>query len=157
LSARAAVGLVRRWGVLPGRAPAVIGDPALAEPVAAFLERSGLAPTRAFGGDVEVSAAHGRKRGRALRFSRAGVVEKRPCDAVVVATRGAPAFELAEQAGCAVTFDAAAGFVVRAEADGRTTRAGVLAIGEAAGRSSYEDAVAQGAAAGRLAAARVGA
>jgi len=130
ISARAAVGIARRFGVLAGRSPAVVGEPALAAPIADFLTRAGAAVVRAFGDDVEDLRARGQKSVRGVALRRAGRRETHDCDAIVVAARGAPAFELAGQAGCPTEMRGF-GFVVTSGA-GKTRVAGEVAGHEGA-------------------------
>jgi sarcosine oxidase subunit alpha len=114
VAARAAVVNARRWGVLPGRRIAVAGEPDLAGPVARFLSDRSARVVHAFGPDTKVLRARGRKAVTGVVVARAGREETLACDAIVVASRGAPAFELAAQGGCAVEFRADRGFVVTA-------------------------------------------
>jgi sarcosine oxidase, subunit alpha len=79
-----------------------------------------------------LEAIEGSSRVRRVRTS--GSAEQVGCDAVVWCGRTAPACELARQLGISTSFDTGRGaFVPRAQADGRTSRAGLFIAGEAAG------------------------
>jgi len=126
VAAGAAVANARRWGVLPGKKIAVVGEPDLAAPVARCLTDLKANVVLGFGEGTKVVRARGRKRVAGVVISKDGREETVACDAIVVASRGAPAFELAQQGGCAVEFRPEAGFVVT------TSTARVRAIGEVA-------------------------
>lgn len=142
-SGRAVSDLIRRRGVLPSEAPAVIGhgpefqglvrllEQAGARP-AVVLDTSPVPPTGAVGG--RLLRAHGRARVQAVTVELSGRKRKVDCDAVVLAVPPTPAYELARHAGARVVFAPERGaFVVEADADGRTRASGVFVAGDVLG------------------------
>ena len=73
----------------------------------------------------------GSARARAVTIDTVDGERRIPCDVLLIDAPGAPAYELAEQAGAELAHEAR-GFVVRTAAGGRV-REGVFVVGEAAG------------------------
>ncbi len=87
----------------------------------------GFAPTRAHGRASVTSLYVAAPDGRQLHL---------PCDLVAIVAPLQPAYELAAEVGAETRFDAAAGgFVVKADAEGRTSVPWLRAVGWAAGRA----------------------
>jgi sarcosine oxidase, subunit alpha len=144
LSGRAVSDLVRRRGVLPGEAPAVVGHGPELEAIVKLLEEAGArvalvldtSPAPAPGVLAgKVLKAHGRSWVQALSVELAGGRRKKvPCDAVVLSVPPAPAYEVARHAGARVVFRPELGvFAVEADAEGRTRAEGVFVAGNALG------------------------
>lgn len=86
-------------------------------------------------------AAHGTARVRAVTHGTDGAETREKVDALAVEAPGAPAFELAEQAGAEVAFDPArGGFVPKTDAGGRAAER-VYCAGEVAGVGPALDAI----------------
>ncbi|MBX3182591.1 MAG: (2Fe-2S)-binding protein [Polyangiaceae bacterium] len=107
-TARAAL-LARRAGVLVGQRLALVGG---GEELEALIEAGGFAVAARLSLS-ELQSAVGALEVRGVSFQRGEALETVGCDAVVVGGQGAPAFELAMQAGLAVRYDEERGaFVV---------------------------------------------
>jgi sarcosine oxidase, subunit alpha len=147
LSGRAASDLIRRRGVLPGEAPAVVGHGPEFPALVKLLEASGARPALVLDTGPapaegvlsgKVLKAHGRTWVTALTVQlSSGKRKKVACDSVLLSVPQAPAYEVARHAGARVVFRPASGlFVVEADADGKTRAKGVYVAGTALGLSS---------------------
>ncbi len=143
-SGRAVSDLVRRRGVLPGDAPAVVGHGPEFPALVRLLEGAGARPalvldtssTPAAGvSSGKLLKAHGRTWVQALSVELTGRGRKKvACDAVVLSVPPTPAYEVARHAGARVVFHPELGvFVVEANAEGRTRAEGVYVAGNALG------------------------
>jgi sarcosine oxidase, subunit alpha len=142
-SGRAVSDLLRRRGVLPGEAPAVVGHGPEFPALVKLLEDAGARPallldtssTPAAGAlSGKVLRAHGRTWVQALSVELQGRRKKVACDTVVLSVPPAPAYEVARHAGARVVFHPELGvFVVEADAEGRTRAEGVYVAGNALG------------------------
>ncbi|MEP7125661.1 MAG: 2Fe-2S iron-sulfur cluster-binding protein [Byssovorax sp.] len=128
-SARA-LARVLHAGVMPDGPVAIVGDGFWADEVAAALAAHA---THRFA-PAEVIAAHGTAGVKSLEV-RDGAKKTRKAEvgAVALALRGAPAFELAEQAGAATHFDPEGGYAVVTGPDGRLSDT-LWAAGECTGK-----------------------
>lgn len=135
LSARALCRLLRS-GVEPDGVTAIVGDGFWADELAAAL---GDHPALRFAASSVVDV-RGTGGVRAVTVREGGVLATHRVVLVAVAVAGAPAFELAAQAGAEARFDAALGYVVTATADGRAG-AGLWAAGECTGKPFAPDAL----------------
>jgi sarcosine oxidase subunit alpha len=144
VSGRAASDLVRRRGVLPGDAPAVLGHGPELSALVALLEEAGARPALVLDTSASAAAgalagkplkAHGRTWVQALSVELAtGRRKKVACDAVVLSVPPSPAYEVARHAGARVVFSPELGvFVVETDAEGRTRTEGVFVAGDALG------------------------
>jgi sarcosine oxidase subunit alpha len=114
-SARAGLELLAH-GITPGRRVAVIGGGELAEQA---REQLGVKLALSIEDPSVVEAVGGRQQVRWLRL-REGKDERRvAADALLYAAPGAPAFELAVQAGGSTRFESALGYVPEFDRDGR--------------------------------------
>jgi sarcosine oxidase subunit alpha len=143
-SGRAMSDLVRRRGVLPGEAPAVVGHGPELIALVKLLEEAGArpalvldtSPTPADGSlSGQVLKAHGRSTVQALSVQLPGRRPKKvACDAVALSVPPAPAYEVARHAGARVVFRPELGvFAVEADAEGRTRARDVFVAGNALG------------------------
>ena len=141
---RAVSDLVRRRGVLPAEAPAVVGHGPELRGLVQLLTAAGAPPALVLdtGPTPEAGAlsgcvleAHGRGRVQALSVEVSGRRKKKvSCDAVVLALPPTPAYEVACHAGAHTVFRPELGvFAVQADADGRTAAEGVYVAGDALG------------------------
>jgi sarcosine oxidase subunit alpha len=152
---RAASDLVRRRGLLPGEAPAVVGHGPELLALSRLLEDAGAHPALVldtlssanapalFG---QVVKAHGRGRVQALTVELAGKRRKKvSCDAVLLSVPPAPAYEVARHAGARIAFRPELGvFAVEADTEGRTRAEGVRVAGEAVGGGTATEAAESG-------------
>ncbi len=111
-TARAAL-LARRAGVLVGQRLVLAGG---GEELAALIDAGGFEVAAQLSLS-ELKGAVGALEVRGVSFQRGEAVETVGCDALVVGGQGAPAFELAAQAGLAVRYDGARGAFVVEGAD----------------------------------------
>jgi len=146
-SGRAVSDLVRRRGVAPAEAPAVVGHGAELGGLARLLTDAGAQPALLLdtspapaegalaGGVVE---AHGRTQVQALSVELYGAGRKRvACDAVILSLPPTPAYEVACHAGAKAVFHPQHGvLVVEADAEGRTAAEGVYVAGDVLGPRS---------------------
>jgi sarcosine oxidase subunit alpha len=88
----------------------------------------------------EVSAVRGSSTVKSVTILSDGRKKKVETQVVGVATKGAPAFELAAQAGAIVRFEADCGYAVQCDADGRAGD-GLWAVGECTGQDFDVDAI----------------
>ncbi len=80
---------------------------------------------------------------------KAGGTEKLSCDCIVVVGPPSPSFALARQGGAEVAFSAAhQGFVVQADASGRTAARDLFVAGDLTGAKTITEAIASGRRAG---------
>jgi sarcosine oxidase subunit alpha len=155
LSGRAASDLVRRRGVLPGDAPAVVGHGPELPFLVQLLEASGARPSLVM--DTSSAPAEGRLSGRVLKahgrtwvsgltVELAGRSRKKvSCDAVVLSLPPSPAYEVARHAGARVVFHPGLGvFVVEADGEGRTRAQGVYVAGDVLGGTTAARAAESG-------------
>ncbi len=126
-SARA-LARVLHAGVLPDGPVAVVGEGFWADEVLAALD--GHASLRVSAADVV--AAHGTAGVKTLELRDGKKTRKAEVGAVALALRGAPAFELAEQAGATTRFDPEGGYAVVTGPAGRLAE-GLWAAGECTG------------------------
>lgn len=154
LSARAVLRALHLHGVRTAERAVVTGPDPLGPVVAQALTEAGAHVVALAAGESLVRA-RGDSRVSSVELKDAGgKVRRVPCDLVVVAERGAPAFELAQQAGAAVDFRAElGGFVPQVDEAGQTRAPHVRVAGHAAGARSLEEAIAAGKRAGALGAA----
>jgi sarcosine oxidase subunit alpha len=167
-SGRAASLMLRRYGLLCGDAPALVGHGPELYGLARLLAAHGaripaLVDTRGDpppgSGTAAVSGhdlkAHGRTRVSALSFARKGGRRKKvECDAVVVSVPVAPSFELARQGGARVAWrPELMTFAVEADGDGRTAAGWLFVTGEQSGHPSPAESVRSGERAAEAAAA----
>jgi sarcosine oxidase subunit alpha len=127
-SARA-LARVLHAGILPDGPVAVVGEGFWADEVLAALE--GHASLRVSAADVV--AAHGTAGVKTLELRDGKKTRKAEVGAVALALRGAPAFELAEQAGATTRFDPEGGYTVVTGPAGRLAEA-LWAAGECTGK-----------------------
>jgi sarcosine oxidase subunit alpha len=177
-SARGLLKLINRWGVCPAVSCTIIGTDAAALALAEGLPQIGVRvlglvtertrvegdPDRAekiqsrgipiFLG-YRVTKAIGTFHLKGLRLEPVGggePVDAR-CDLVCVSTPPAPSWELAAQAGAEPAYQPERhGFIVRADAVGRTTRSDLFVTGEMRGAAKPATIIARGRAAGLTAA-----
>lgn len=165
--------LIRRDGFVPGESFALVGTgPELYDlgrlieergaKVVAVIDVAEEPPTGVFSGRAhrgEPVKAHGRTQVRGLSFkTAAGRTERVSCDAVAICIPASPAFELARQGGAEIVFaDAHQGFVVEADANGKTKSDDVYVAGDLLGGSTIAKAADSGAKAGRAVAASLSA
>ncbi len=165
LTAEWAAALLSRWGVLAGEKPLVCADEPLASTLRSLFSEAGAPPVRM----LPLRAAHaalcaeppptrlvaargGRQVEKAVIETPEGEVTV-ACDAIIVASPPAPAFELALNAGAKVAYEPqSGGFAVVVDELGRTASEDVFACGTLNGPCSVEEARRGGEAAGRLAA-----
>jgi sarcosine oxidase subunit alpha len=144
LSGRAASDLLRRRGILPGEAPAVVGHGPELPSLVQLLEEKGAHPALVLDTSStpapgvlsgRVLKAHGRNWVQALTVELSGGRRKKvACDAVLLSVPQAPAYEVARHAGARVVFRPDLGvFAVEADADGKTRAQGVYVAGTALG------------------------
>lgn len=143
-SGRAMSDLVRRRGVLPGEAPAVVGHGPELFALVKLLEEAGARPSlvldtssRPAPGSLSgrLLKAHGRTSVQALTVEVSGRGRKKvPCDAVALSVPPTPAYEVARHAGARVVYRPELGvFAVEADSEGRTRAEGVFVAGNALG------------------------
>jgi NADPH-dependent 2,4-dienoyl-CoA reductase/sulfur reductase-like enzyme len=128
-SARALARVVHA-GVLPDGPVAIVGEGFWADEVAAALEAHATLRFTA----AEVIAAHGTAGVKTLEVRDGKGTRKAEVGAVALALRGAPAFELAEQAGAATRFDPESGYAVVTGPSGRIAET-LWAAGECTGKA----------------------
>jgi sarcosine oxidase subunit alpha len=116
-------------GLEPDGPVAIVGESGFwaEETVAALAGRPSLRLT-----ESEVIAVHGTGGVKSIEVSAGGKTRTHKVTAIALALPGAPAFELAEQAGAAVKFDPATGYRLVADPHGRVAD-GVWAAGECTG------------------------
>ncbi|MEW5737816.1 MAG: 2Fe-2S iron-sulfur cluster-binding protein [Myxococcota bacterium] len=142
---RAVAALIRRYGVLPGKTIACVGEPAAAEALSSVVRRAGGHPVAV---GAEPLRAHGLRQVDAVTVRTAGGEEKVRCDVVAVCGALAPSFELARAGGAKVGWDARAKtFVVEADAQGRTANPALFVAGELTGPRTAGQSAASGRAA----------
>ena len=152
LSARALCRLVH-GGVVPDGPTVIVGGGFWADELERALAPSGTPILRVAPGDLMDVRGTGGVRAVTVRDAGAGpdALATRDAAVVAIALPGAPAFELAAQAGAATRFDPALGYVVATGEHGRVVRAGgappapgepaLWAAGECAGRPFDPDAL----------------
>ncbi|HLE98045.1 MAG TPA: 2Fe-2S iron-sulfur cluster-binding protein [Candidatus Thermoplasmatota archaeon] len=144
LSARGALTLLRRDGVLPGRRAVVLGEGAEAALAEAALRDAGVEVAAVV---ARAAAAEGSTRVQAVRLPDGARVA---CDTLVAASGRAPRPEIVQQTGCALRWDAAAGALVPVvDEDGASSVAGVWVCGDAARPKPVAENVAEGRRCGR--------
>lgn len=162
---RAVTAMIRRWHVSPGEAVALVGHgPELEGVHAALLAAQiplavvlDLGPPGASTPSSTVSAAleaipgrpveaHGHARVSGLTYvTPEGRKVKVRCDAIAIAVPPGPSYELAAHAGVPVDFHPGEGtFVVRADAEGRTTAPFLYVAGELTGSMRAREAAESG-------------
>jgi sarcosine oxidase subunit alpha len=127
-SARA-LARVLHAGIMPDGPVAIVGEGFWADEVASALAAHAMhrfAP-------ADVIAAHGTAGVKSLEVRDGDKTRKADVGAVALALRGAPAFELAEQAGAPTRFDAEGGYAVVTGPDGLLAE-GLWAAGECTGK-----------------------
>ena len=127
-SARA-LARVLHAGIMPDGPVAIVGEGFWADEVAAALAAHAMhrfAP-------ADVIAAHGTAGVKSLEVRDGATTRKADVGAVALAIRGAPVFELAEQAGAATRFDPEGGYAVVAGPGGRLAET-LWAAGECTGK-----------------------
>jgi sarcosine oxidase subunit alpha len=134
-SARALSRLVSA-GILPDGPVAIVGDGFWAEALRAALGDAFVLLLRA----ADLVDVHGVGGVRSITLRRDGTLEAHEVVAVALALPGAPAFELAAQAGAETRFDPATGYAVITDAEGRAAKA-VWAAGECTGRAFDPEAL----------------
>ncbi len=138
LSARAALALLRA-GVAPGKRVLVVGEGRFAR---CFVDQSrGHLQTTELEPESVVRAL-GRPELTGLRVRGAGAERRLRADAVVFDAPGAPAFELAVQAGAEVRFDPTHGYVPVHDAQGKVAE-GVYVAGSASAGAVTGEAAAR--------------
>ncbi len=130
LSARALCRLIHA-GITPDGPVAIVGAGFWADELALAL---GTAPVLRLAPEALVDV-RGTGGVRAVTVREGGNLAVHQVAVVALALPGAPAFELAAQAGAEVRFDPATGYVVVTDERGRAAGAAVWAAGECAGRS----------------------
>jgi sarcosine oxidase subunit alpha len=144
----AARGLARALaqdGLVPGRRAVVLGAGHEAEALRARLAQAGVEVAAA----AELTAAAGGSRLRSVQTSGG---ERLRCDTLACAEPGAPASDLARQAGASVALDReSGGFHVEADAAGATRCPGLWAAGEVVRPMSAAEAALAGRRAGEAA------
>ena len=130
-SARAALGLLG-LGILPADRVLVLGEGRFADAFVTACAAARVSLIRAR--REELAAALGRNRVRGALLRRGRDTKRIRVSAIVVDGAGAPAHELALQAGAGVSFDAAQGYVPTLDAQGRAAQRVFVAGG--AGASS---------------------
>jgi sarcosine oxidase subunit alpha len=135
LSARAGCRLFEA-GVLPGGRVVVAGDGPYAR---RFVERAGAAVARHVPDGAAVVRAEGLSRVAAVVVRDGGAEVRLEADALLVDAPGAPAFELAGQAGAELAYLEGRGYAPKADASGRAAP-GVFVTGGARGLAPDVDA-----------------
>jgi sarcosine oxidase subunit alpha len=155
-SGRAAADLLRRRRMLVGDAPVVLGHGPQLLPLAKMFRVEGAAPPIVLhtgAGEVLPGAvqgvptrAHGRTWVHGLSYRERSERERRvDCDAVVISLPPSPAFELLRQSGVKVSWRPELGtFAPEADADGRTSVAGIWAAGDLVRPGTATDAAESG-------------
>ncbi|HEX2021167.1 MAG TPA: 2Fe-2S iron-sulfur cluster-binding protein [Candidatus Thermoplasmatota archaeon] len=155
MGARAALILLRRHGVLPGRRVALLGEGAVLDEAEAALRAAGAEVAGVVGRDgwqgATLVEARGGDRVERIELARDG---SRPwterVDCVLVAGGETPRVEILQQAGCRMAWRGA--YLPDAK-DVATSVPGVFAAGSVLGPAPLAERIAQGARAGEAAAA----
>jgi sarcosine oxidase subunit alpha len=160
-TAHAAAVLLRREGLLPGSAVAIVGESDAVDETKRLCDQFGVNTVLALGTegsrvDGGIVRAHGPTHVRGITVTvGAGSKKRVDCDAIVVAMPPSARFELARQGGARVAFsERHRGFVVEANEDGVTQVPDIFVAGDVTGPKSFEQARAQGAAAAKHVVAR---
>lgn len=127
MSARAAGWLLHRHGVVPGKELVIVGEGLFADDYA----RAAAAHAKVTRTNGTLVAVSGTLHARKVRVVVDGKEQTLDADLVVIDAPRAPAYELAEQVGAALTHTPS-GFVVERDAGGKIAP-GVWAAGEVAG------------------------
>jgi sarcosine oxidase subunit alpha len=138
-SARALAGVVR-GGVVPDGPVVTVGDGFWADDLDGALDAAGVSRASRFPA-AELVDVRGTGGVRTVAIRSNGTLVTHHAAVVALALPGAPAFELAAQAGAATRFDPARGYVVTTDADGLAAPS-VWATGECAGMDFDPDALA---------------
>lgn len=157
LAARAVGRLHTQFGLRIGERPLVVGEGDYAEALTVALREGGAEVQRIDGRTEQVTRALGRVWVKgALVEDKIGYQRQIECDLIAVVQSPAPAFELLEQHGAALRFDASRGFVVQTDDLGRTSTATILACGTVAGSDGILTSRDQGFRTGSAVAAELG-
>jgi sarcosine oxidase subunit alpha len=167
MTAGAALRLLHRHGVWPGKRIAVLGANVRGVRAATEFREAGMevcavvgqGASRAAGLNLPVKdATIARALGsRALTGIQLSTGERVECDALVLATGLRTRPELFQQAGCALAYDRTiGGFAPRVDERFMTTAPGVFAAGEAAGAQTVDESTRSGRIAGASASIHAG-
>ena len=148
MGARAALLLLHRSGVLPGRRAVLVGGGELLERAAVDLARAGV---EVLPRGARVVEAFGGTRVEGVVVEEDGATRKEAVDLVVAGGDETPRVELLQQAGAEMAWREGA-LVGNATPQGATRAPGVFAVGGVAGAAPLAERLAQGARVGEAAA-----
>ncbi len=153
MAARAVGRLLVRYGVRPGARICVVGDDDYARALATALRDAECKVIEVDQTERFITGARGRVWVSGVEIEAAGKKRREPCDLIAVSETPAPASDAPRHHGCEVVLDPTlGGYAVRADDDGHTSIADVLACGDVCGYVGPERAATAGARAGAAAA-----
>lgn len=142
MAGRAVSMMIRRYGVLPGKRVACVGELNEARSLAELVKGAG---GEALAIGAEIVRAHGLRKVNAVTVNPGGKID---CDVIATCAPPSPAFELARAGGAKVVWNPSSRcFVVETDARGQTANASLFVAGEMRGPMSSAAAAEQGLAA----------
>ncbi len=147
-SGRAVARLIRKESLLPGERFALVGTGPELHDLARLVSSKGgeVVLKLDVASEGEPLKALGRTKVKGLTWKdSSGRKQKVACDAIAVCVPVSPAFELARQAGAQVVFsEAREGYVVKADAEGRTEAEHIYVAGDLLGEGTAAQAATSG-------------